>query len=98
VEKDPTQARGWNITCERVKMLRCMLCWSFTRHEADYVVTFGHNDRELKVCRYCIEDLTLLGFKANQIVRLEASKPLQPKITTFWFLGPIQNVQEASEK
>ncbi|MDI6905252.1 MAG: hypothetical protein QMD13_07185 [Candidatus Bathyarchaeia archaeon] len=72
-----------------------MLCWSATHNEADYTVTFGHDERELKVCRYCIEDLTLLGFNANQIIQLK--KPLQPKIS-FWFLGPVQNLLEASEK
>jgi hypothetical protein len=70
-------------------MLRCTLCWHFTKNRADYLVSFGNSDDEkLAVCHYCIEDLTLLGFKANQIIRL--SKPLQPKIS-FRFSEPIQN-------
>lgn len=78
-------------------MSRCMLCFPVTHNEADYAVTYGRDDRQLKICRYCHEDLTLLGFNANQTIRLETSKPLKPKITRFWFLGPIQNLLEASE-
>lgn len=77
-------------------MSRCMLCWRVTHHRADYAVTYGLDDRQLKICRYCYEDLTLLGFNANQTIRLETSKPLKPKIARLWFLGPVQNLLEAS--
>ena len=53
-----------------MKTSRCMLCWSFTQNQADYLITFGSADKELVVCRYCLEDLTLLGFNVNQIIRL----------------------------
>jgi len=53
-----------------MKTLRCVLCWPFTRNQVDYLVTFGSADKKLVVCRYCLEDLILLGFKANQIIRL----------------------------
>ena len=58
-------------------MSKCWLCFPVTGHEADYALTFGKDERVLKVCRYCLEDLTLLGFRANQIVRLEAAKPFR---------------------
>jgi len=78
-------------------MSKSGLYFPVTGHEADYALTFGRDDRTLKVCRYCREDLTLLGFNVNQTIRLETSKPLKPKITRFWFLGHAQNFLEASE-
>jgi len=76
--------------------VKCMLCWLVTHNQADYALTFGKDDRQLKVCRYCREDLTLLSFNANQTIRLETSKLLKPKIARFRFLGPVQNLLEAS--
>ena len=78
-------------------MSHCMLCFPFTHNEADFAVTFGKDDKTLKVCRYCQQDLTLLGFNANQIIRL--TKPLKCKVVArFWFLGAVQNLLEASKK
>lgn len=77
-------------------MARCVLCYLFTGNMADFAVTFDWDDKELRVCRFCLEDLLLLGFNANQTIRLETSKQLKPKITRFWFLGPIRNLLEAS--
>ena len=57
-----------------MKTSRCMLCWSFTRNQADYLITFGSADKELVVCRYCLEDLTLLGFNVNQIICLRKAR------------------------
>lgn len=72
-------------------MSRCGLCFSVTGHEADYALTFGKDERTLKVCRYCHEDLTLLGFRANQVVRLEAAKPFRGRLSLrrLVVLGPV---------
>jgi hypothetical protein len=51
-------------------MSKCKLCFPATGHEADYAVSFGSQDGVLKVCRFCQKDLALLGFRANQVVRL----------------------------
>lgn len=51
-------------------MCRCSLCFPFTHHEAEYAVTYGSEDRLLRVCRYCEQDLTLFGLRINQVVRL----------------------------
>jgi len=51
-------------------MCKCRLCWCITRNEADFSLTFDRDDKTLEVCRYCHEDLTFLGFNANQVVRL----------------------------
>ena len=66
-------------------MSKCGLCFSVTGHKADYALTFGKDERVLKVCRYCREDLALLRFNVNQIVRLV--KPLRSRIARFWFVG-----------
>ena len=71
-------------------MSKCGLCFPVTGHQADYALTFGKDERILKVCRYCREDLTLLGFNANQTIRSASSKPLKSKNVRFWFLGPVQ--------
>jgi hypothetical protein len=51
-------------------MCKCWLCWCITRNEAEYAVSYGREDRLLRVCRYCQEDLTLFGLRLNQVVRL----------------------------
>jgi hypothetical protein len=51
-------------------MCRCSLCFSFTHHEAEYAVSYGREDRLLRVCRWCEQDLTLFGLRLNQVVRL----------------------------
>jgi hypothetical protein len=66
-------------------------------HEADYALTFGKDDRILKVCRYCHEDLTLLGFRANNVVRLEAAKPFRESLSLrhLVVLGSVYTLLEA---
>jgi hypothetical protein len=73
----------------------CMLCFPFTHNRAEYAISFGTDDRILRVCKWCLEDLKLLGFNAKQIVNLETSRLIKPKIARFWFLGPVQNLLEA---
>lgn len=51
-------------------MCRCSLCFPFTHHEAEFAVSYGREDRLLRVCRYCEQDLTLFGLRLNQVVRL----------------------------
>ena len=51
-------------------MCKCWLCWYITRNEAEYAVSYGREDRLLRVCRYCEQDLTLFGLRLNQVVRL----------------------------
>jgi hypothetical protein len=51
-------------------MCRCSLYFPFTHHEAEYAVSYGREDRLLRVCRYCEQDLTLFGLRLNQVVRL----------------------------
>jgi hypothetical protein len=77
-------------------MCRCKLCFSFTGHEADYAVSFGSQNKVLKVCRFCQKDLALLGFRANQVVRLEASKPSGQIPLALLVLGPVYTLLEAS--
>jgi len=52
---------------------KCWLCWCITRNEAEYAVSYGSEDRLLRVCRYCEQDLTLFGLRLNQIVRLPST-------------------------
>ena len=59
-------------------MRQCKLCYPFTHNKAEYLITFGNEERQLLICRWCLEDLTLLGFNAHQIISLrEASKWLK---------------------
>jgi hypothetical protein len=51
-------------------MCHCGLCGPVTSNEADFAVSFGRDDREVRVCRWCEEDLTLFGVRLNQVVRL----------------------------
>ena len=76
-------------------MPKCRLCFPVTGHEADYAVSFGSQDRVLKVCRFCQKDLALLGFRANQVVRLEASKRSRNVPLALLVLGPVYSLLEA---
>ena len=76
-------------------MCRCSLCFPFTHHEAEFAVCFGKEDRLLRVCHFCQEDLALLGFRANQTVRLEVSKPESRVPLALVVLGPIYSLLEA---
>jgi hypothetical protein len=51
-------------------MCRCRLCGPVSHNEADFEVGYGREDRLLRVCRYCEQDLTLFGLRLNQVVRL----------------------------
>ena len=73
-------------------MCRCMLCWPVTHNQADYTVTFGNQERVLQVCRWCEQDLALLGFRANQIVHLEASRHVRSIPLSLLVLGPVYSL------
>jgi len=49
-------------------MCRCSLCGPVMDHEADYSVSFGKFDRELHICKWCKEDLSLFGIRFNQVI------------------------------
>ena len=70
-------------------MCRCSLCFPVISHEAEFAVSYGSEDRLLRVCRWCEQDLALLGFKANQIVRLEPSKCTRSIPLSLIVLGPV---------
>jgi hypothetical protein len=72
-------------------MTRCVLCYPFTHNEAEFLIIFG-NDEQLYVCKWCLQDLCLLGFNANQVICLP--KPFHFKVS-FWFLGPVRSLLEA---
>ena len=78
-------------------MCRCGLCGPVTSNEADFAVSFGRDDREVRVCRWCEEDLELFGVRINQIVRLEPSKPRRHFPLSLLVLGPVYSLlMEAS--
>jgi hypothetical protein len=51
-------------------MCRCNICGPVSRNEADFDVSIGREDRLLRVCRWCSQDLTLFGVRLNQVVKL----------------------------
>jgi hypothetical protein len=51
-------------------MCKCWLCAPVSHNEAEFEVSYGREDRLLRVCRYCEQDLTLFGLRFNQVVRL----------------------------
>ena len=80
-------------------MLKCVLCGPISRNPADFEVFYGPSDRLLRVCRWCKQDLELLGFHANQVVRLvhKAQEGFEP----FHFdwasvLGSVASLLEVS--
>jgi len=76
-------------------MCRCGLCGPVTSNEADFAVSFGRDDREVRVCRWCEEDLTLFGVRLNQVVRLEPSRHVRRIPLRLVVLGPVNTLLEA---
>ena len=74
----------------------CKLCGPLMHHEAEFAISYGLEDRLLLVCRWCKQDLTLLGFNANQIVHLETSKRVRHIPLSLVVLGPVYTLLEAS--
>jgi len=52
-------------------MSRCVLCFSFTGDMTDFTVTFDWDDKERRVCSFCLKNLALLGFNAHQTICLK---------------------------
>ena len=73
-------------------MSRCMLCYPFTHNVAEFLVVFGKDERQLHVCKWCLQDLCLFGVNADQIIRLPKQQHLD---VSFWFLGPVGSLLEA---
>ena len=59
-------------------MLRCALCGPVSRNPVDFEVSYGALDKLLQICRHCMEDLELLGFRSNQVIRLTRDTVLDP--------------------
>jgi hypothetical protein len=70
-------------------MCKCKLCGPISHNEADFSVSFGSEDRELRVCRWCEEDLSLLGVRFNQLVRLPKPFRLPRVKLSLLVLGPV---------
>jgi len=77
-------------------MCQCNLCGPISHNEAEFDVSFGSQDSELKVCRWCEEDLALFGMRFNQLVRLP--KPVKSRRISLSLivLGPVYTLLEAT--
>lgn len=71
---------------------KCKLCGTVSHNEACFAVSFGREDSELKVCRWCEEDLERFGVRLNQIVRLQPSKPERHFPLSLIVLGPVYSL------
>jgi hypothetical protein len=70
-------------------MCLCRLCGWITHHEAEYLLTYGRHDWILKVCRWCEQDLELMGFHINQTVKL----PKVAQSSFFTFFNPFKRLE-----
>lgn len=75
-------------------MLRCVLCGPVSHNPVDFEISFGAMDRLLRVCRYCREDLELLGFRSNQVIRLP--KIRIPVVSWLEIFGPAFSLMEVA--
>lgn len=73
----------------------CSVCGSITHNLADFNISFGRKDHSIQVCKWCEQDLTLLGFGANQVVRLHHG---QKKPNLKHILGPVFQVPFRSDE
>jgi hypothetical protein len=65
----------------------CILCGPVSHNQVDFEISYGALDCLLRVCRYCREDLELLGFRHNQVIRLLRVRI--PVISLCEILGPV---------
>jgi hypothetical protein len=73
-------------------MLKCALCGPISHNVADFEVSYGAMDRSLHVCRWCEQDLELLGFRSNQVVRLPRVRI--PVVSFLEIFGPVFSLLE----
>jgi hypothetical protein len=73
------------------------LCGPVSRNPVDFEVSYGAKDRWLQVCRYCREDLELLGLRVNQIIQLPR-RDLIPRLSLIEVLGPVYGLIVAGWK
>ena len=76
-------------------MIRCVLYSSVSHNFVDFEISYGAMDRCLQVCRHCMEDLELLGFRSNQVVRLPRVRI--PVISLLEVFGPVFSLLEVPE-
>lgn len=77
-------------------MLRCSLCGLITRNKAEFLVSYGnHDNHTLKICKWCLQDLKLLGFNSNQIIRLKFPQHVNRVPLSLIVLGPVYTLLEA---
>jgi len=49
----------------------CAVCGAVTKNRARYrLILYNPHQRELPVCRYCLEDFMLMGSKKFQAVKM----------------------------
>ena len=68
-------------------MSLCVLCGPVSQNPIDFQVCYGALDRWLQVCRWCLEDLELLGFRHHGVVRLP--KVRVPPLSLLEVFGPV---------
>jgi hypothetical protein len=71
----------------------CTLCGPISRNQVDFEISYGAMDSLLRICRYCKQDLELLGFRHNQVVRLPRVRI--PAFTLLEVFGPVYSLLEA---
>jgi hypothetical protein len=74
-------------------MCRCNICGPVSRNEADFEVSISREDRLLRVCRWCEQDLTLFGVKLNRVVKLPRAMAHVNVLAAV--LGPVYSLLEA---
>ena len=75
-------------------MLKCTLCGPISSNMADFEVFYGPNNRLLRVCRWCEQDLELLGFRSTQVIRLPRVRI--PTVSLVEVFGPVYSLLEVS--
>jgi len=74
----------------------CPLCGFQTGNAVKFEVTFGpEDDRSIRVCRYCLQDLTLLSFAFNQVLPFRnqrANVARQPAVLDACFEAPMEAI------
>lgn len=75
-------------------MLKCVLCGPISHNQADFEVFYGPRNELLRVCRWCEQDLKLLGFRSTQVIRLP--KVRIPLVSLVEVFRPVYSLLEVS--
>jgi len=96
-DTDPSTGHTLLFLTHKFLLSKCGLCGPETGNIVRFEVTFGsEDDLILHVCRWCLQDLKMLGFTLNQILPFRNQRAnivaRQPAVLGVCFEAPMEAI------